>query len=150
MQAYNKNIDKSQHNHEYMDISIFNNDSVLGTPSKLQYTDTRNIKYLQCPSNYYVSIVRFQLQTARPAVPVFVPHIQLGQSDVNLTVYKLYLDSGGTLYNQTIEYIADVNYGNTPKAPISIQDMSTGYYNVYTYQSWYHSCLLYTTDAADD
>ena len=75
----------------YYDLCISNLSGNLkgNPPPVLFYNETRSTSIIFNPSSYYLSIVRFSLDT--PTLPVFVPDIQLNQSDPNLTVYSFTL-----------------------------------------------------------
>jgi hypothetical protein len=83
--------------HVYMDINIINNDNSSKAPINLTYRDTRDIAIIQDPSEYYLSVVRFHLDT-QSALPLMIPQVQLAQNDPNLSVYSF------TLKYQTYVY----------------------------------------------
>jgi len=129
-------MDISQPIHSYYDLDIFNNDS-LGSvaPIPLRFTEVRNNAFLQCPENYYMSVVRFQIQTG-DSLPVIVPQVQLGQNDPNLLIYSVTL-SYKTYVKQTYVYfITDDLSQPLPQPPLDFQDLTSQYYFVSTYQAW--------------
>ena len=89
-------------------------------------------------SEYFCSIVRLSIQAGN-SLPLFIPRIETGQSDINKTVYKVTLTCA----------VSDVNYSSTmsvlhytsdttailPPPPISDQDMSGTYYYHYNVQT---------------
>jgi hypothetical protein len=57
-------------------MNIINNDSSFpAQPVRFQYKETRSNYFLLSPQDYFMSIVRFNLQT--PTLPVFIPQINL-------------------------------------------------------------------------
>jgi hypothetical protein len=57
-------------------MNIINNDSSFPAPPvRFQYKETRSNYFLLSPQDYFMSIVRFNLQT--PTLPVFIPQINL-------------------------------------------------------------------------
>ena len=68
--------------HVYMDLDVINNDYISTTPPQLRFEETRNQPFLDGDSSdYFCSIVRFSIQTGN-TLPVFIPRIQTGRSDV--------------------------------------------------------------------
>jgi len=124
--------------HVYMDLDVINNDYISTTPPQLRFEETRNQPFLDGDSSdYFCSIVRFSIQTGN-TLPVFIPRIQTGQSDVNKTVYKITLkyEKDAQLYYG----IADVMYSPEdrtapiPIPPLTQQGLTSTYYYVYNYQ----------------
>ena len=75
--------------HVYMDLEVINTDyNATGKP-QLRFEETRNTPFIPGDStDYFCSVVRFSTQTGN-ALPVFIPRVQTGQSDVNETVYQV-------------------------------------------------------------
>ena len=71
--------------HEYVNLDITNNST---SPVLLRFSQNRNIPFLKDCKDYVCSIVRASVQTGM-SLPVFIPDIQLGQSDVNQTTYAI-------------------------------------------------------------
>jgi hypothetical protein len=121
-------------NHLYYDVTVYNN-SVGGAPIDLQFTESRTAPFLTDPSQYYVSIIRFHLDTVPSSLPLFIPQIQTGQSNVNLTVYSFTLKYK-TFEKQTYVTFAPQNqFSSTPSAPTTKQDMSNDYYFMYSFSA---------------
>ena len=73
--------------HVYMDLDVINNDYDATSKPSLRFEETRNAPFLPRDSaDYFCSVVRFSIQTGN-ALPVFVPRVQAGQSDINKTIY---------------------------------------------------------------
>jgi hypothetical protein len=76
VQRFNKVNSDNQPFHIYYDMNVINNDSSFpAKPVRFQYKETRSNYFLLCPQDYFMSIVRFNLQT--PTLPVFIPQINL-------------------------------------------------------------------------
>lgn len=119
--------------HSYFNIEMVSSDA-LGLPSNnLTYTETRNLPFLPCPSNYNCAVARFSLDTT--SVPVFVPQVVIGQVDPNMTVYAVSLYNGSSYSTQNIIYIPN-NSSLSVTPPLLKQDFSNTYYEVYSMQSW--------------
>ena len=64
-------------NHVYYDLNIVNNNQDAKTePPRLVFNDIRNSNILSNPSDYYLSVVRFTLQTAN-SIPIWIPEIDV-------------------------------------------------------------------------
>jgi len=71
VQRFNQNHSDTQPYHIYYDMNLINNDSSFpAQPVRFQYKETRSNAFLLSPQDYYMSIVRFNLQT--PTLPVFI------------------------------------------------------------------------------
>ena len=76
VQRFNKAHAASQPTHSYFSLNLINNDSSYpAQPVQFSLKDTRSNDFLKSPGDYYLSIVRFNLQT--PTLPVFIPQIDL-------------------------------------------------------------------------
>jgi hypothetical protein len=138
--------DPNQAYHYYYDLDIINN-NVSGDqkPVIFNFIEARNQPYLYCPENYFMSIVRFSLQT--PSLPKFIPTVKLGQNDPNVLVYAItlnyrYVAPGGNVPDFNSSFSANVQYvpfdesQPIPSAPTTKQDFSSYYYYIYSYQEW--------------
>jgi hypothetical protein len=146
--------------HIYYDLEVANqalNDTGL-PPSRLSFTQVRSSSILDNPNDYFMSIVRFSLDTAG-ALPAMIPQIDLQQSNdpssnfftpafPNKTVYEVtlsYNDPSGNNYTSTqpVIYIPHIKAGlpyagfNAPLAPpLTINDATTNYYWVQDLHQW--------------
>ena len=78
--------------HVYVDLDVVNNDmtSDVSAPA-LRFQETRNAPYIEGDSaDYLCPTTRFSIQTGG-SLPVFIPRIELGQTDVDKTVYAITL-----------------------------------------------------------
>jgi hypothetical protein len=125
----------------YYDIQLTNLESSTTPPPVLNFIETRNVPFLYDPEKYYMSIIRFSLDT--PNLPVFIPTIQLNQPDINLTIYTVCLQWTNPLDDTQIYtvitpviFIPQSKIAPIPPGPdvTGIQFNGGNYYNVYNYQ----------------
>lgn len=139
---YDLNHDELSDVHTYVDFSIVNNRQD-GRPQDIIFNDLRNSKILEDAGSYYLSVVRFHIDTFS-SLPAWIPLIQVGQSNPNLTVYSFTLSYGDTNFQAFMEFIPTNKYASTPKPPTVVQDMGNSYYFVHSYQhvfSMINDCL---------
>ena len=127
----------------YFDMSITNVDAINVPPQVLTMTEQRTTPLILCPEDYYLSIVRFQIDC--PTLPIFTPVIQYNQSNTNLSVYSFTLEwtdpSGSGTYSsgQTYMTYAPQNLAVLVPGPPSaqsngLQNNSSTYYDCYNPQ----------------
>lgn len=104
-------------------------------------TESRSTNIINDISLYDMSVVRFSYSGVKD-IPLFIPIIETGQSDINKTVYKITIDArtdddagGQNNYSITRNIIFSPETINTlpPKEPLNEQDYSE-YYYVHTFQ----------------
>ena len=128
-------IDTTQPYHIYYDLDINNNDTTgLNEPPDLRFTEIRNSPYLMAPENYFMSVTRFTLQT--PSLPNFIPQVMLGQTDINKTIYSITLKYKTFEFQQFVAFVPNDLSQPLPDLPLDIQDLTSAYYFVKTYQEW--------------
>jgi hypothetical protein len=126
----------------YYDITFTNLASDQTISPIVNFIETRSLPFLYDPEQYYLSIIRFSLSTA--SLPIIIPVIQPDQPDVNKTIYSVSLSYkvlGTTVAVRTFLKFEPQNLiAEIPPSPIEtpdkLQDNSTGYYYIYTYQFW--------------
>jgi hypothetical protein len=129
----------------YYDVTITNLEGVDTVPPVLYFNETRNSPFILDPESYYLSIVRFTLDT--PSLPVFQPEIVPNQSNRDLTIYTVSLSWTNPVapfqtFNQQQPVIWSPQIVASPlPAPPSqtsnkLQNNSTGYYETLNYQYW--------------
>lgn len=128
----------------YYDVTITNLETINQNPPSLYFNETRNTPFVYDPESYYLSIIRFTLDT--PTLPVFIPIIQPNQSNRDLTIYSVtlsYTDPATLItYNQQtfVTFVQQI-FGVVVPAPPSqtndgLQNNQTGYYEILNYQYW--------------
>lgn len=128
----------------YYDVTITNLETINQNPPSLYFNETRNTPFVYDPESYYLSIIRFTLDT--PTLPVFIPIIQPNQGNRDLTIYSVTLSYTDPVtlitYNeQTFVTFVQQIFGVVVPAPPSqtndgLQNNQTGYYEVLNYQYW--------------
>ena len=135
-------ISQTQAINLYYDLELINNDTTgLNQPAILRFNEIRNNPYLMSPENYYMSVVRFSIQT--PSLPIFIPQAQIGQSQQNRLIYSFTLTWKSVLvptktyeFQQNVVYIPSDLSQPLPLPPIDFQDITSAYYFVFAYQQW--------------
>ncbi len=130
----------------YYDITISNLASNAVAPSNLYFNETRNTPFVLDPESYYLSIIRFTLDTN--TLPIITPEIQPApNSNRDLTVYSITLEWTNpiapfqTFIQQTyLTFVPQNLQAIVPSPPSAtsngLQNSSTGYYDIYNYQYW--------------
>ena len=128
----------------YYDIQISNLETEKAKPPILSFIETRNNPFLYDTDKYYMSIIRFCLDT--PNLPVFIPTIQpKPNTNVNLTIYSVTLQwtnpapPNQTFTQQTYIIFQPQNLSaDVPPPPNNtdngLQYNPGGYYYIYNYQ----------------
>jgi hypothetical protein len=131
-------IDYESDTHIYYNINIINNATDGQKKEFVNFQEIRSSPFLTNPSDYYMSVVRFNLQT--PSLPLFIPQIEIGQSNPNKTIYSFTLSH--IVGVEVITGSANIIWSSqdsiipVPSAPLTKQDDST-YYYCYSYQHFY-------------
>ena len=163
--------DSSDPNYVYYDATIISNDfddvdnnGVVTSDPQITFNDQRTFPLIKDASLYEMSIIRFTLNGPGLDLPLFIPNIQLNQSNINLTEYSVTLTysqqwnvsltAGGTVLKSfnIVPLPSYVIYSPenknpilapTPRAPIpapgtstGVQDISSKYYWITTYDYW--------------
>lgn len=126
----------------YYDVVISNISSVEREPPNLYFNETRNNPFILNPDSYYLSIVRFTLDTT--TLPIIQPVIQPDQGNRDLTLYSFTLSytNPSTLVEYNIrEYLIfePQNLAAAQPSPPSqnqnkLQNNFSGYYDIYSTQ----------------
>ena len=141
----------------YYNADIINDNALqpvqLGLDPPVRFQETRSTALIKDISQFYFSIVRFTMNGPNKDLPLFIPTIQLGQGDINLTAYSVGLQLtkkitiGGNPFTfngyarRFVKYETETTaYAafniQLPNPPIGSQDIRGVYYNVYSYQHW--------------
>jgi len=126
----------------YFDVNVTNFESKTQRPTPFNYNESRTMPFINNPHEYYLSILRFTIDSG--TIPVFIPSIQPNQGNKNLTIYSVSMsyDPAGAYpaqFNQQV-YIQWVPQDASAPVPLSpnanfnkLQNNTTGYYNCYSY-----------------
>ena len=128
--------------HEYVDMYAINANSIDEVPVPISFTQTRNKPFLNKPDDYFLSVVRFNIDTN--TLPVFNAFIQYNQPNRDLTIYSVTLTWNNPVapfqqFNQQtfITWLPQDLASPIPQPPSltqnKFQDDSTGYYYCYNY-----------------
>ena len=163
--AYNRGVfvtqggDSDLPNYIYYNCDIINNKtddlnaSLIAEPDpQIRFNETRDTALVRDASQYEFSIIRFTMNGANRDLPLFIPNIKVGQSNVNLTNYAVAItlqqtwttNLGATVFNisptpTNVIYVPEVvnpQLAPLPYAPLVVQDLSSRYYWCLTYQHW--------------
>lgn len=127
---------------KYYNISIANNEN-SSTYTYAQYKENLNQQLITNPSDYYLTVLRFQIPTAD--IPILIPEIESWpNTDVNKTIYTVTLEyTSGITYTATasVMYIPTVPPTYSIPRPITAQDPNpmknpSDYYFVYNYRTF--------------
>lgn len=121
--------------HIYYDLQINNFQSTTTESPRLIFNETRNNSFVPKADDYYLSIVRFQLDTY--SLPTFIADIQPNQANRDLMIHSVTLeaDVGGVITSTNAFFLvwqpSNVNapLPNPPSLTSNgFQDNSTDYY----------------------
>nr|WPF46650.1 MAG: putative minor capsid protein [Lake Baikal virophage 8] len=123
----------------YFDVTVSNFQSTTTEPPVFYYNEQRTMPFINCPEDYYLSIIRFTMETG--TIPVFIPSIKPNQANRDETIYNITLEItiGGTLYSasEPLIWIPQDESAPLPIPPDQTQNKlqinDTGYYNCYQY-----------------
>ena len=87
MSQLNTVLNDTQSDQIYYDITVSNFQSNAVAPQPFTFNETRTTPFVMCPQDYYLSILRFSIDSG--TLPVFIPSIQPGSVDPNLTIYSI-------------------------------------------------------------
>ena len=135
----------SQPSHIYYDLDVVNSvqpsltTSQSSQPNRLTFTEVRSSPILDNPSDYFLSIVRFSLDTAG-SMPLFVPQIELqnqvGAAPWNNTTYYVSVEynppaapADRLIAKKRVIYVPQSNVYLPPNAsPVSLSEATQPYY----------------------
>jgi len=127
--------DTSDTDHIYLDCIVSNNDAGSNTPSEfLTFSEIRDQAILNNCSQYYLTIVRFYLESAN--LPLLLMPILTGQSDINKSSLSVTLTYKGFQYQQYLQYVPANVSDVLPSSPLVNVDYNSSYYDIYSYQNF--------------
>jgi hypothetical protein len=133
----------------YFDLTVTNFQNTNTKPQPFYYNEQRTLPFVSVPEDYYMSILRFTVETG--TLPLFIPSIQPASQqggvppyDVNLTIYSVTLQytdplTGITYTSQSfIQWIPQDTSAFVPASlgTNGVQINDAGYYNCYSYSYW--------------
>jgi hypothetical protein len=131
----------------YLDVVVSNiNSGSSSNYAKVfaEYNEARTIPYLFNPNEYYGAVVQFTLDNTD--TPLLEAQIEPDQSNANLTIYNVGLSYGASNIVVPITYVPQNATAVEPLPPSAfpngIQDNSTGYYDIFSYN---YFCQLVNT-----
>jgi len=142
MSRFNEKRNSVEPDQIYFDVNVSNFQSSTQKPNPFSYNESRTNPFVNNPQDYYLSILRFTIDSG--TLPVFIPSIQPNQADKDLTIYSVSMsysptDSYPAEYNvQTfVQWEAQDTSATEPLPPSlnynKLQNNNTGYYNCYSY-----------------
>ena len=119
----------------YYDVLASNLNTKSSSNPILTFTETRSKPFIYSPKDYYMSIVRFSIDTC--SLPIFIPTIQSNQSDPNLTIYSVSMTYNNQIVQTYINFIpqdkSQPQAASPNTTPTGLQIFSE-YYYVYNYE----------------
>jgi hypothetical protein len=100
------------------------------------FNERRNGNILDTPSEYELSITRFQVSTS--SLPVFIPIIASNSIDPNKTILEISMSFNGFTVKSFVLWVPEIKNMSPPKAPsenLSGFQSQSEYYYAYSY-SW--------------
>ena len=130
-------------NHIYYNLTLFNNDNIGTSESvPVRFQETRTSTILANPSEYFLSIQRFHIDT--PSLPVFMPEVETDPifnptQDPNQLIYQIAIyqqNSGAGPFIFPIKYTNQLNKTVLPPSNLDANAVSNPYYFVYEFQNF--------------
>jgi hypothetical protein len=110
--------------HIYLDLAVMNNDTTGQDRRPINFYETRTNPIIDNPSNYFMSVVRFEVDTPAITVPLFIPKLLINglNEDKNKTAYSITIGkpSGGKLTDWYQRYVTWFPEDKTAKDPINL------------------------------
>jgi hypothetical protein len=135
--------------HNFFDLNMVNNDTTgNGEAKNLSFNETRNNPLINNAEDYYLSVVRFNVDT--PTLPLFIPQVQLNQNDPNVLVYSITLKWAPTGVESDLTKIifeSQNPFEPAPSPPSQKQDLKSEYYYVNNFQHFIKMVNKGFTDA---
>ena len=124
--------------HVYLDLDVRNDDvETVSSPPPLNFDETRLHPFLNGDaSDYFCTIARFTLETSN-SIPVFIPEMDTTQTNPNRTIYKIaFARVGATtpILPTAVIYEPSDRNQQPPSFPSKVNDPSSTYYHVHSYQ----------------
>lgn len=125
-------IDNSNSNLIYLDLTLSNRDEIGDKPPVfVSFVANRDVEIIDRASDYEISVVRFVLDT--PTLPLLMPIPLVGQANINRLTYSVTLQYQNNSVQQYLTFIPQNVNAQLPNPPLIQPDLSTGYYELYSY-----------------
>jgi len=129
-------------NHIYYNLQLYNNDNVGSSNAvPVRFQETRTSTILANPSEYFLSIQRFSIDT--PSLPVFMPEVETSPiynptQNPNQLIYQIAIYQQNSLQGP---FIFPINFSNQlnivpPPQNLDVNAVSDPYYFVYEFQNF--------------
>ncbi len=126
----------SESDNIYINVSINHDDAYLQTPSPARYKITQTVPIIYNPSNYYCSIIRFDIPLLD--VPLYIFPILPNSGTSQTSPLVIGITYNGIDYPVNLIYVADNSYSPVNQTNQNKQ-IITPYYFVYDYQNMINS-----------
>lgn len=152
--------------YKYYNVNIINNATIDVAGGEkfpvVSYNESRSVPILNNCANFDGSIVRFTVNGPGLNLPLFIPQIQIGQNDPDLTVYSITLDLSATYdisgvsehidlsSQQFLQWKPEYTTEQIPKPPVETQEIATSKYYWTTTYSHFLELVNETFQAAKD
>ena len=117
--------------HIYLDM-VTKNVGYENQPIDLHFSETRGHNIVNDAASYSVAVARFSIDTL--SLPVWIPLVQTGQPNVNLSVYSFTMTYKDFTHQQYLQFLPQDSTILAPQPPTDVQDMSSEYYFVHSFQ----------------
>ena len=112
--------------HIYLDLAVMNNDTTGQDRRPINFSETRTNPIIDNPSNYFMSVVRFEVDTPAITVPLFIPKLLIdGVNDErDKTTYSITIGKpvGGQLTDWHQRYVTWYPEDKTARLPNNVYD----------------------------
>lgn len=124
--------------HLYYDIRVTNSDQYGATIQRPQvkFNETRSVPYIERPDDWNVSVIRFEVDTYGVSLPLMIPAVEIGQTNINALEARITLKKGVNYYTQQLIFNPENKAAILPLPPLTKQDNTSGYYNLNSFQSF--------------
>lgn len=129
-----RNKDTNVANHVYYDLDITNNDTTnKALIPQLNFDEVRSNAFLSNPSDYYVSIVRFNVDTSSLPTVSVQPLVDGVNNNPNKLIYSLTMKYGTYEYQQYFTWVQQDLQTTAPTGIITANDYKNPYYYGYSH-----------------
>lgn len=136
----NSNLTGNGTTHIYYNVNITNNDTTGSNPPPIiDFNETRNQPYLSNPSEYYMSVVRFSVDT--PTLPLFIPQPVIGSNNPDTLIYTITLEWKTYTAQVNLTFARQTQAIKEPNVPIKELDIENPYYYIFSYQ-WFIDTMV--------